>query len=397
MDSTAPASTAGAGGTRLLTLRFFSITLATLAYFTACGALLPTLPKYVKDELGGSGVAVGVSVGVFSIAAAILRPWAGRLGDRKGRRVLVVGGAAIVGASIMAYGVIANVPALIALRTLSGVGEAAVFVGFATAVQDMSPDDRRGEAASYYSVALYAGLAIGPTIGERMANAHGYDATWLIAGALALLAALLGWRTPVGEPSDRNPETVLHRAALGPGIVLFLGLIPYACYAAFLSIYADKIGIEHVGPIFATYAGCIIAVRMLGARLPDRLGWRLASVIALCSSILAGVLLASWPSTLGMYVSTVAMSIGQSFLFPALFTAVVHSADESERSHAVGTFSVFFDLSNGVGAPVLGVVVSLWNERGAFAVASVVGATGFIALRGLHARTVNQPPPTRRV
>ncbi len=33
-------------------------------------------------------------------------------------------------------------------------------LGAATAVQDMAPDDRRGEAASYFSVALYAGLAM---------------------------------------------------------------------------------------------------------------------------------------------------------------------------------------------------------------------------------------------
>ena len=62
------------------------VTLATLFYFTALGTLLPTLPKYVKDHLGGGGFAVGFSVGIFSVSAAILRPWAGRLGDRRGRR-----------------------------------------------------------------------------------------------------------------------------------------------------------------------------------------------------------------------------------------------------------------------------------------------------------------------
>ena len=93
-----------------------------------------------------------------------------------------------------------------------------------------------------------------------------------------------------------------------------------------------------------------------------------------------------------MYVAAGLLCIGQSLLFPALFTAVVDDAPEAERSHAVGTFSVFFDLSNGVGAPILGLIVSLSNYRGAFFAAGLVGATGFVALRwfrrSVDARTV---------
>lgn len=370
----------------LVTFPFAMITLATLAYFTGLGALLPTLPKYVHDELHENGFVVGLAVGIFSIAAAILRPWAGRLGDRKGRRLLVVGGATIVAVATASFSFSDSALVLIGLRILAGIGEAAVFVGLATAVQDMSPDDRRGEAASYFSVALYAGLALGPNLGERMASAHGYHSTWLCAGGLALIAALFGLKTPVGEISDHKPATVLHRAALGPGLVLFLGLIPFAGFAAFLALYAKKIHIGDVGPIFAVYAGTVLLIRLFGARLPDRLGWRKASVVALASSATALLLLGAWPSIIGVYIATALLSIGQSLLFPALFTAVVDDAPEAERSHAVGTFSVFFDLSNGIGAPLLGVVVSLSNYRGAFAAAGLTGASGFIALHFLRRR-----------
>src|SRR5215207_3195478 len=93
-----PASTP-ARRSRLVTLPFAVVTLMTFCYFTALGSMLPTLPKYVEDELGGNGLVVGV----VSISAAVLRPWAGRLGDRKGRRLLCVGGCALAGVSILAY------------------------------------------------------------------------------------------------------------------------------------------------------------------------------------------------------------------------------------------------------------------------------------------------------
>src|SRR3954463_3627562 len=137
---------------RLITASFVLVPLSTFAYFMAIGALVPTLPRFVERELGGGSIAVGAAVGVFAFAAAALRPFAGRAGDLKGRRILVVGGSATVGISILGYVVADNLAVLVALRLLTGVGEAAMWVGAATAIQDMAPDDRRGEAASYFSV-----------------------------------------------------------------------------------------------------------------------------------------------------------------------------------------------------------------------------------------------------
>ena len=124
------------------------------------------------------------------------------------------------------------------------LGEAAVFVGAATAVQDMAPDDRRGEAASYFSVALYAGLAIGPVMGETVFEASGYRAVWWAAAAAATVAAALGTRAPVGTLSEPKPGPWLHRAALGPGFVLLLGLLPFVGFASFIALYGEDIGVD---------------------------------------------------------------------------------------------------------------------------------------------------------
>ena len=376
---------------RLVTLPFALVTGATLAYFTCLGALLPIVPRYVEDELDGGGLAVGVAVGAFAVSAALLRPWVGRLGDVYGRRILVVGGAAIAGLSVLAYTLATSLPALVAFRLVTGIGEAAVFVGAATAVQDMAPDDRRGEAASYFSVALYAGLAIGPFAGEKLLAARSFEAVWVFCGACTVVACILGSRTPAGTVGTPTPRThFFHRAALGPGLVLLLGLIPFTGFAAFLALYGPEIGIDDVGPVFALYAGLVLLIRITAARLPDRLGWRIASTGALLSVGTAAALIGLWASSAAVYIATVFMAMGMSLLFPALFSAVMNDTPESERSQAVGTFSLFFDLSQGVGAPLLGLVVALSSSyRVAFLTSTLAALGGFAAMRALHLRAAS--------
>jgi predicted MFS family arabinose efflux permease len=68
-----------------------------------------------------------------------------------------------------------------------------------------------------------------------------------------------------------------------------------------------------------------------------------------------------------------------SLLFPALFTVAITNAPDDERSHTVGSFSLFFDLSQGLGAPILGVIVTLTGaERPAFLAAALVALAGLV-------------------
>src|SRR5688572_26993640 len=80
---------------------FLLITFSTFAYFLAVGAIMPILPRFVEGPLGGDSVAVGLSVGAFALTAVVLRPWAGKISDRRGRRVLIMAGGISVGLSIL--------------------------------------------------------------------------------------------------------------------------------------------------------------------------------------------------------------------------------------------------------------------------------------------------------
>lgn len=370
------------GSPRLLTRPFVLLTLSTFSYFMALAMLIPTLPRYVTDELGGGGIEIGLVVGAFALSAGALRPFAGRLGDERGRRLLVVGGSAIFATTVLGYLVASSVLVLVLARIAGGVGEAGMWVGSATSSQDLAPPHRRAEAASYYSVALYGGMALGPPLAEAIVDGPGFDALWIVTAGLAFLACLLGIQTPrrTGPRPERGP--LFQRQALAPGFVLLLGLIPFTGFSAFLPVYADRIGMDSVGPVFGGYAVLVLLIRIFGARIPDRVGLRALCSAALVAITLAAAVAALWESALGIWLSAAIFAVGMALLFPALFALVIGGVSDDERSRAVGTFSIFFDLAGGVGVPLLGVVVSVSDERWAFGAAALCGLAALAVLRG---------------
>src|SRR5262245_11179808 len=262
--------TAGPDAT-LVTPAFVRITGAALAYFVALGVVIPVLPVYVEEELGGTGAEVGIAVGAFAVSAALLRPFAGRIGDRRGRRVLVVGGTLVAGVSILGYLLATNLAILVVMRLVTGAGEAATFVGAATAAQDLAPAERRGEAASYFSVAVYGGIGIGPVIGEVVRSGLGVDAVWVVGAALCGVAAAIAWGMPKAVPAASavpGRRRLLHPAGIGPGVILALATTGYAGFSAFIPLYVGDVGLEGAGGVFAVHALVVLSVRIFAAPLP---------------------------------------------------------------------------------------------------------------------------------
>jgi MFS family permease len=374
----------------MVTPRFGLIVFASLAYFIGFGMLMPTLPRYVEGDLQGSSLAVGVVVGAFGVSAAVVRPLVGSLGDRYGRRVLFVVGSLVSGLSILGYPVLAAIPVLVGLRMATGLGEAGAFVGAATAVQDLAPDDRRGEAASYFSLAVYFGIGVGPLLGEVLLRRSGFELVCLVAGALCLVSAALAYSVP--RDLGRNPgvalrpTSFLHPAAVRPGVLLTLSLVGFTGFTAFVALYLDELtGDGNTGPIFLLYSAIVLVLRLAAARIPDRLGPRRTGTVAF-ATIAAGLfVIAAWPAVAGVYVGTAVMAVGLAFSFPALFLIMMADVADTQRSHAIASFSFFFDVAGAVGAPTLGLVLYLGDHRAAFAVGATAALAGLVGLRRLTA------------
>ena len=367
---------------RVLTRPFVLAVLAILGVSFPIGMLLPVLPLFAKGPLGTGSVGVGIAIAAASPTALLVQPLAGRLADRRGRRVLVIVGPLIVATSVAAYTFVDTLAVLVLLRLVTGIGEGMVFVGAATVVTDVAPEDRRGEAVSLYSLGVWGGLAIGPVVGEAILSHSSYDTVWLTAACCALGSALAGIALRETKPATtETPQSrLIHPAALAPGLVLIASAFGFAGFNAFVALYARELGLSGAGWVFFVYSAIVISIRIFGRRLPDRLGAKRASGAAL--GLLAAGLLAIglWQTPVGLYLGTAVFAAGTALAFPALLTLAVDRADVSERSSVIGTFSACIDVGFALGALSLGAVASVTGYSGVFVAAAFVAIAGAFVL-----------------
>ena len=370
----------------LLTPTFILVVVAELAYFSADGVLLPALPRFVTGPLGGGNVAVGLVIGAFSLSAFFLRPFAGRLADRRGRRILMVSGAALFSLSVVGYLIATSVPALVALRLLTGAGDALFFVGALSANMDLAPPERRGEAMSIASLSLYVGIGAGPLIGEVVISNVGFRAAWLVAIGLAAAAVALSLRLPPMRPADEHAaqerHALIHPAGLLPGVVLFATIWGMAGFLAFVPLYALDLGMSGAGVVLGLFSGIVVAIRSIGARIPDRLGAGITTRVALGLSAIGLGVIGLWRTPTGLVVGTIILAVGVALFTPALFALAVSGVPANERGAVMGTTSAFLDLGFGLGPATLGFAAAAVGRSGTFLVGAAVAVAGLVVVVG---------------
>ena len=372
----------GAPDSRLFTGPFIALAIADLAYFTSAGVLILATPLFARGPLGADSVGIGIAVGAFSITALVFRPWSGRESDRRGRRPLLIAGATLAAAAILAHLVVTDLIVLVVLRLVLGVAEALFFVAGFAMLADLAPRGREGEALSFNSLALYLGIAFGPLLGETLLGIGGFPLVWIGAAALAGLAALLSLRLPMTRPpSDVQPGPMvfIHRGVLRPSAGLFTGVAAVAGFLAFVAIYGrDDLAMSNTGPVLLVYGLIVVGCRIIFAKLPDRVApFKLAS--AALALIAAGMAVTGLVTTVpGLFVGAAMLAFGIAFVTPAFFAAIARGLDPSERGAAFGTVSIFLDLAFGGGPVVLGLIVGAASIPTAFLVTALVPATGAV-------------------
>lgn len=373
----------------LFTRAFIALGAADLAYFTAAGLAIFALPLYVTGPLGDHEAAAGLSVGAFAVSALVLRPIAGRIADRYGRRPLLVGGALLAALCLALLAVTQDLVVVIALRLLAGVAEAAFFVSTFAALADLAPAARMGEALSYNSLGLYLGIALGPLLGQLLLAWTGYAGAWIGAAVLAVVAgalALLVGETREEPPDLSAPLRIVHRPAIPASIGFLTSLAAVGGFMAFASLHAERVGMLP-SVALATYGGIVVLCRIAFARVPDRvppLRLAVASLIAIGAGLATAALLPSWWGFIG---GIAVMALGITFSTPAFFSAIFATAGPSERGIASGTASAAIDLGFGIGPVALGLVATPLGIPWAFALGAAIALAGAGWTAGVARRT----------
>jgi len=365
---------------------FAGVFAVTFCCLLAVGAVLPVLPRYVRGPLGSGDVAVGVVIGSYAVTGLLLRPFAGRLADHRGRRPTVLVGAALVAIGGLMYLLPLGVPGLIAARLVLGGGEGAVFTAGSAWIVDLAPAARRGRVIGLYGLAVWGALSIGPLFGELIQHAGGYTAVWIFAAAAPLLGAAIATRVPdpfrphPGVPDEHH--ALIEREAVRPGLALALASVGYATVAAFVVLHLDARGVGHGAMVFGAFATMVVLTRLVGGDLPDRVGPRR---VAICAALVEAVGLVTMGVATSLPVAiagALAMGAAFSLLYPSLSLIVVSRVSDRRRGAALGTFTAFFDAGVGLGAPLAGLAAALISYEGAFLLSAAIAlvAASTIAL-----------------
>lgn len=378
---------------------FAGIFVVTGLGLLSVGATLPVIPRYVQGPIGAGDVSVGIVTGAFAITGLACRPLAGHLADRRGRRRVVLFGSLLTAVAGALYFVPAGVPGLIVARLFLGAGEGMVYTAGSAWVVDLAPVERRGRIIGLYGLAIWGGLTLGPPIGELILRASSFEMVWVFAMAAPLLGAAIALRIPEsfepGKPKPLGRSTLIAREALVPGLGLALGTVGYAAVAAFLVLHLDERGIGHGAEVFTAFAATVVIARVVGGGLPDRFG-PAPCIIGAGVVEATGLLTLMLAQSVGVaIVGAMAMGAAFSLLFPSLALLVINRVPEDRRGVAMGTFTAFFDLGVGLGAPAAGLAAAIGGYPAAFgmaAVAAIATIAVAVSLRGASRAMTAEAP-----
>jgi MFS family permease len=372
---------------------FAGIFIVTNLGLLAVGATLPVLPHYVKDELNGSDLEVGIVSGAFALTGIVCRPLAGTMADRRGRRITVVAGATLAVIAGALLFLPASIPGLIISRFFLGAGEGTVFTAGSAWNVDMAPAERRGRMIGLYGLAIWTGLTLGPPIGVLLENAGGFDLVWAFATGAPLLGALIASQLPESHVSggEASRGSIVSREALAPGGTFALSVFGFAAVSAFIVLSLDDRGIGHGAEVFSVFAGTVVATRLFAGGLPDRIGAARCAVGAALIEMVGLVLIGAADSLPVVIAGAMGMGAAFSLLFPSLSLLAVERVVPERRGAAMGTFTAAFDLGMLIGSPLVGAAALL----GGYSAAFYLGAAAALACAILSAGFVREPVPQR--
>jgi MFS family permease len=346
------------------------------------GSLAPVIPRFMRDELGGSDLVIGLAVGAFAVTSLLARPSLGRLGDQRGARLLIVIGCLVGMLGMLSLLLVTSPNGAIVSRLPQGFAQAALMTGSTTLAMDIAPPERRGEAASYILVAFHLGLALGPLVGEWADKRWSFGTVWVIAAGCMLAGAAVASRLPHRPRTSSGPPTkMLYGPSVMPGVIIALAMMGSISIGSFVALYAKEIGVARVAPVFLLTSLTIALVRIGGGRLPDRLGPIRSTSWACAVAVLGSLALVGFHNRLGLFLGVSLVSGGAALLMPSLVPVVVHNVPENRRGSAMATFSMFLDISVALTGPVFGLIAGATSYRGMFLAGAVTTVLGLIGVR----------------
>jgi DHA1 family multidrug resistance protein-like MFS transporter len=389
-----------------------------LAEFVATSGIslvMPFLPLYVLD-LGVEDPVdaqrwAGLLIAANFISSALMAPVWGWLGDRYGRKKMVL--RAIFGLSV-AIGLMALVRTpqqLLALRLLQGAVGGFVAASIAL-VASATPKKHLGYALGLLQASSTAGHVVGPLFGGILADHFGYAQVFLITGATCVVAGII---VTLFVHEKFTPVAPEKRAGIRDTFSMLLTLP--ALRATFGIMFITQIGLMTIQPILAlfvqsleegsggmlrTKVGLIFAMPGLASVLAaplwgrhgDRVGHRYTLAIALLGAGLLYLPHYLVHTAAQMMVIRFCVGLCTAGILPAANSVVASAVEPGQTAGALSLLSTARWLGCIAGPLMGGYLSARFGIRPMFMITGALLLTsGFGAWRTAHraAAKANEP------
>ena len=376
-------------------LQFWLLCCCSFLFFTGHYMILPELPGYLSS-LGG-GEYKGYIIGLFTLTAALSRPFSGKLADKVGRIPVILFGTTVCCVCALFYPLVGSVAAFLFLRFLHGFSIGFQPTGTSAYVADIAPENRRGEAIGLFGLMGSLGVAFGPVIGSAVAHHFSVTIMFYLSSGCSLVSVLLllKMRETLASPAPfsfsllriRRTELFEPRV-LAPAFILFLIMFPNGMVLTLMPDFSEHLGLANKGVYFTFFTGAALGTRYFAGRASDRFGRIPVLRLSLLILIVAMVSTALAASPALLLLSAVLYGITSGINSPTLYAWSIDLSEDRHRGRAMAT--AFFAVEAGVGA---GAWLAGWifanqvqNIPTVFWIGAVFGAGAFLLLQLLSKR-----------
>jgi len=336
------------------------------------------------DTMGSSRQAIGWVMGVFSLAAVVVRPIMGKLVLRTGEYRVISLGLGVCLVASLGYMLVSEFGALMLIvRIMHGVGFSAFVSGsFSLAARGFHPD-RRAESFGILGAALMGAVAVAPPLGERLIREHGFGSLYAAAAVSVLLAwaAVVAVGRKVGTPGERKIRVRYLPLFKDRGFLMLLGstLALSHCQATvsnFLALIAFEKESTSGGYFFISFVSAILVLLVMGRSI-DRYGKReflkvsypfFAIGVALIPAVIASGL---------FWISALLFGLGLGFLFSTHNALAAGEGTEAEKPATMSVFTGVYDSGFITGGIVSGWFAQYANLDALFIGCSLLAVSGW--------------------
>lgn len=350
----------------------------------------PFLPFYLRD-LGVAGdkaikIWSGVAYAAPFVVSAFMQPLWGIMGDRYGRKPMIVRAMMGLALANILMGFAQNASQFVACRFLQGCLSGFIAPSLAL-MSSSSPPEKTGYALGTLQAALVSSLIIGPFLGGVFMHFAGVRPIFFTTGVLCAIGAAVVYFyvhedfEPVAGSGlikfKINFHRIVHSSELR-SMFLLLILIQFSVFfiAPFISLYVEylKVPEAYVGLVTGMVFGVAglmstIAAPFWGKR-SDKMGHKKVLRIAALGMVIFLLPQAFVTNAYQLMFLRAGLGIFVSGMLPVINSIVRHATDEHERGGIYGMFQSGYLFGNLIGPLAGGLLSAFMGLRVIFLVAA---------------------------